>query len=102
MKDIIVICPTRDRAKMEFDRFLEFFGDFIVKRYNKYRMMITLKSDTHLIYMVDKGIPVISNDFYVCSLEEFKQMLWNIAERLKEKEEDGKENTIKSNQGKMS
>ena len=97
MKDLIIVCPTCDSAKKEFDRFLQFFGDIIVKRSNKYRRMITLKSGMHITFMASKNSIVISKDFFVCSLQEFKQILLAIVE---EKEKvNGEENTTKSNQG---
>lgn len=85
MKDIIVVCPTCDRAKAEFYRFMQFFGSFFVMRANKYRRMITLKNGLHITFMSSK-LPVISEDFFVCSLQEYKQFFKNIAEKIKEEE----------------
>lgn len=97
MKDIIVVCPDCDSAKREFCRFMAYFGALIVQRSNKYRRMITLKSGMHITFMASKKSIVISKDFFVCSLQEFKQILLAIAEE-KEKA-NGEENTTKSNQG---
>ena len=49
MKDILLICETKDKAKVEFERMREFFS-FMIKSTNRSKLRITLKSGRHIYF----------------------------------------------------
>lgn len=69
MKDILLICETKDRAKEEFERMREFFS-FMIKSANRSKLRITLKSGRHIYFESSNrgktavvGVGMITLDF---------------------------------------
>ena len=92
IKDAIIICPTRLRAVMEWDRFSGSFAPAI-KTINKAKLSITMKNGQKLIFMSDQeGKRMIVGDpnhFLTFSIEDFEVMLKKaIEERLNAKKQE--------------
>ena len=91
-KDSIIICPTRLRAIMEWERFSGTFAPAI-KTINKAKLSITMKNGQKMIFMSDQeGKRMIVGDpnhFLTFRIEEFEVMLKKaLEERLNAKKQE--------------
>lgn len=92
VKDSIIICPTRLRAIMEWERFSGTFAPAI-KTINKAKLSITMKNGQKMIFMSDQeGKRMIIGDpnhFLTFRIEEFEVMLKKaLEERLNAKKQE--------------
>lgn len=92
IKDAIIICPTRLRATMEWERFSGSFAPAI-KTINKARLTITMKNGQKLIFMGNQEVKrMIGGDpdhFLIFGIEDFEVMLKKaLEERLNAKKQE--------------
>lgn len=92
IKDAIIICPTRLRAVMEWDRFSGSFAPAI-KTINKAKLSIKMKNGQKLIFMSNQEVKRMivgdPNHFLTFSIEAFEVMLKKaLEERLNAKKQE--------------
>lgn len=92
IKDVIIICPTRLRAIMEWERFSGLFAPAI-KTINKAKLSITMKNGQKMVFMSNQeGKRMIvghPNHSLTFCIEDFEDMLKEaLEERLNAKKQE--------------
>lgn len=102
IKDAIIVCPTKKRAFMEWDRFTRAFAPAI-KFKNKKKLSITMENGQKMFFVSNhegrRMIVGFPNDFVTFSIETFKTMLKEaIKERVEKRSmsKDGKDTNYNS------
>ena len=94
IKDAIIVCPTKKRAFMEWDRFTRAFAPAI-KFKNKKKLSITMENGQKMIFVSNhegrRMIDGFPNDFVTFSIETFETMLKEAIKERVEKRNMNKE-----------
>ena len=81
MKDILLICETKDKAKVEFER-MRVQLSIMIKSTNRSKLMVTLKSGRHIYFessnkgktaVVGVGMITLEFDAFIQILKSFVQ-----------------------------
>lgn len=81
MKDILLICETKDKAKAEFER-MRVQLSIMIKSTNRSKLKVTLKSGRHIYFessnrgktaVVGVGMITLEVDAFIQMLKEFVQ-----------------------------
>lgn len=81
MKDILLICETKDKAKVEFER-MRVQLSIMIKSANRSKLRITLKSGRHIYFessnrgktaVVGVGMITLEFDAFIQMLKRFVQ-----------------------------
>lgn len=81
MKDILLICETKDKAKVEFER-MRVQLSIMIKSTNRSKLRVTLKSGTHIYFessnrgktaVVGVGMITLEYDTFIQILKEIVQ-----------------------------
>ena len=81
MKDILLICETKDKARKEFER-MRVELSIIIKSTNRSKLMVTLKSGRHIYFessnkgktaVVGVGMITLEFDAFIQVLKSFVQ-----------------------------
>ncbi len=94
IKDAIIVCPTKKRAVMEWDRFTRAFAPTI-KFKNKKKLSITMENGQKMIFISNhegrRMVVGFPNDFVTFSIETFETMLKEAIKERVEKRRMNKE-----------
>lgn len=85
MKDILLICETKDKAKVEFER-MRVQLSIMIKSANRSKLRITLKSGRHIYFeSSNRGkTAVVGVGMITLEFDAFIQMLKRIAQDMEE------------------
>lgn len=81
MKDILLVCETKDKARKEFER-MRVELSIIIKSTNRSKLMVTLKSGRHIYFessnkgktaVVGVGMITLEFDAFIQVLKSFVQ-----------------------------
>ena len=86
MKDILLVCETKDRAKKEFERMKDQWS-IMIKSTNRSKLMVTLKCGIHIYFeSSSKGkTAVVGVGMITLEFDTFIQMLKEIVQDIEEK-----------------
>ena len=85
MKDILLVCETKEKARLEFERMREFFS-FMIKSSNRSKLRITLKSGRHIYFeSSNRGkTAVVGVGMITLEFDAFIRILKSIVQDLEE------------------
>ena len=85
MKDILLVCETKDKAKVEFER-MRVQLSIMIKSANRSKLRITLKSGRHIYFeSSNKGkTAVVGVDMITLEFDAFIRILKSIVQDLEE------------------
>lgn len=85
MKDILLVCETKEKARLEFER-MRVQLSIMIKSANRSKLRITLKSGRHIYFeSSNKGkTAVVGVDMITLEFDAFIQMLKRIMQDMEE------------------
>lgn len=85
MKDILLVCETKDKARKEFER-MRVELSIMIKSTNRSKLMVTLKSGRHIYFeSSNKGkTAVVGVGMITLEFDAFIQMLKSIVQDMEE------------------
>ena len=85
MKDILLICETKDKARKEFER-MRVELSIMIKSTNRSKLMVTLKSGRHIYFeSSNKGkTAVVGVGMITLEFDAFIQMLKSFVQDMEE------------------
>lgn len=86
MKDILLVCETKEKARLEFERMRDQLS-IMIKSTNRSKLMVTLKSGRHIYFeSSNKGkTAVVGVGMITLELDTFIQMLKEFVQDMEEK-----------------
>lgn len=85
MKDILLVCETKDKARKEFER-MRVELSIMIKSTNRSKLMVTLKSGRHIYFeSSNKGkTAVVGVGMITLEFDAFIQMLKSFVQDMEE------------------
>lgn len=86
MKDILLVCETKEKARLEFER-MRVQLSIMIKSTNRSKLMVTLKSGRHIFFeSSNRGkTMVVGVDMITLEFDTFIQILKEIAQDMEQK-----------------